>query len=52
MNIYVGKIPPWLALLFTMLFAFEMFNPSNLGSLDSSVAYHERLPAIHTVLPR
>jgi len=50
MNTYVGKIPPWLALLFSMLFAFEMFNPSSIDTLESLIAYNDRLPAIHTVL--
>jgi len=52
MNTYVGKIPPWLALLFSMLFAFEMFNPSSLGTLESSIAYYNQLPAIHITLAR
>ncbi len=48
MNTYVGKIPPWLALLFSMLFALEVFNPINPDTLKSSIAYHYQQPAIHT----
>ena len=52
MNTYAGKIPPWLALIFSMLFAFEMFNPSNLNILETSLTHHASLPTIHAITLR